>query len=76
MGWVGGILIFSYIFKILFHGIFRKNNIFGKKCMMQLLTFFGVITKLDHFWGSFLYIIYMLFLEVKVQNGAYIFGGC
>ena len=36
---------------------------------MKMWSFFkgGVITKLDYFWGSFLYIL-GLFLKVKVQN--------
>ena len=40
-------------------------NIFGD--MMQLWIFLGVITKIDFFGGSFLYIL-EFFLKVKIQK--------
>ena len=41
--------------------------------MKMLLIFFGVITKLDYIYGSFLCIL-GFFLKVNVQNGGCFFG--
>ena len=69
---LGLFLFWLKILNFIILGGFQKTNYFWG--MKILWIFFGVITKLDYIYRSFLCILGS-FLKAKVQNGGYWGGG-